>query len=272
MESEIDLHDIFRVLWKDRLLIGGIFCIAVVVVGAISFALPSAYRASCLIALGNFGDPIFTTESLTERILLSDELLAEVISELNLDIPPEDFNRFKESIRIKRVADNVLEISIETEDRMNASKIISNMVLLFVNSSEASYNKYKNSLTEKLTVTQKSLTALDDDISITREVLKNIDALSGITQEQLELSHSRTMEYLQNEEARRASLLEQYLNFKGQLDFLENMKVIVVSEEPLRPVKPQKVLIIGLGGMLGLIVGIFAAFLRRGRRPPEFSH
>jgi uncharacterized protein involved in exopolysaccharide biosynthesis len=40
MEDEINLRDIFRLLWKRRLLIISTFVIAVLVAGVISFAMP----------------------------------------------------------------------------------------------------------------------------------------------------------------------------------------------------------------------------------------
>jgi uncharacterized protein involved in exopolysaccharide biosynthesis len=39
MEDEIDLRDIFRVLWKRRLMIIGIFVVAVLVAGVMSFTI-----------------------------------------------------------------------------------------------------------------------------------------------------------------------------------------------------------------------------------------
>ncbi len=52
MEDEIDLRDIFGVLWKRRLLIVGTFIIAVLLAGVISFAVPPVYKVSSIIAIG----------------------------------------------------------------------------------------------------------------------------------------------------------------------------------------------------------------------------
>ena len=58
MDDEIYLRDIFGVLWKGRFLIIGIFMIFVLVAGVISVLAPPLYENSCIIALGNFGEPI----------------------------------------------------------------------------------------------------------------------------------------------------------------------------------------------------------------------
>ena len=233
MDDDIDLRDIFRVLWKNRFLILGIFLIAVVVAGVVSVAMPSVYRSSCIVALGNFGDPIYTDRYIAEEFLLSDELLLEVIDQLNLDVPPEKLKGFRDGIKIESVSDTVLKISIETKDRQNATEILQKMVSIILNHSEGSYNKYREMTSDKLLITQKHMIVLEEDINQTREVLKNIEKSSEISQEVLELRYSRTLEYLQNENSRYASLLAQYFDLKKQLDFMDNTRVIVVSEDPI---------------------------------------
>ena len=282
MDDEIDLREIFQfvrrvlskglhVVWKSRLLIISIFMIAVLVAGLISFTMTPVYKASCIIALGNYGDPINTNDVMVKELMLSDEYLLEVIDRLNLDVPPEEFMGFKESIEItKNITGNIFEISVETPDQQNATAIITQIVSIFLNRSEESYSKYNKSLSDKLAIAQGNLDVLDKDINQTREVLRNIDKLPGITQEQLELSHSRTLENLQNAESRRAGLLDQYIELKRQLDFMENIRVLLISEEPMQPMSSHKIRIVAIAGILGLMIGIFAAFLREGLgRPAE---
>ena len=57
MEDEIDLRDIFGVLWKRRLLILGTFIVAVLLAGVISFAMPPVYKVSSIVAVGLYDDP-----------------------------------------------------------------------------------------------------------------------------------------------------------------------------------------------------------------------
>jgi len=159
---------------------------------AISLLMPSIYRASCIIALGNFGDPVYTTEGTVKEILLSDEMLGGVIAQLKLDVTPKELRAFKEGIEIKHIADNVVEISIETEDQENATKIAKTMVSNFVGQSEERYNKYRGHLSERLVVDQQTLAALDNEINLTRETQRELEKLPGVSQETLELRYSRT--------------------------------------------------------------------------------
>jgi uncharacterized protein involved in exopolysaccharide biosynthesis len=169
VEDEIDLRDLLDVLWRERRLIAGIFLVAVLAAGAISLLMPSIYRASCIIALGNFGDPVYTTEDTAKELLLSDEMVGDVIAQLKLDVTPKELRAFKEGIEIKHIADNVLKISIETDDQENATKIIETMISTFVGQSEERYNKYRGHLSDRLVVDQQAIAALDDEINLTRE-------------------------------------------------------------------------------------------------------
>jgi uncharacterized protein involved in exopolysaccharide biosynthesis len=275
MEDEIDLRDAFhfvgrilrnglQVVWKNRILIISIFIIAVLVAGLISFTITPLYRASCIIAVGNYGDPIYTNATMAKEFMLSDECVLQVIDTLNLDVPPEKLRGFKENIKItKNITTDVWELSIETQDQQNATKVVTEIALNIINRSEYNYIKYNKFISEKIELTQKNIEAIDKDISLTREVLRNIDQLPGITQEQLELSHSRTLESLQNAESKRAALFDQYMELKRQLDFMEKTRILMISEEPTQPVWPRKAMIVGYAGFLGLIIGIIAAFLRR---------
>ena len=281
MDDEIDLRDVFHfsrrvlgnglhIIWKSRRLIISIFMIAVLVAGLISFAMTPVYKASCVIALGNYGDPIYTNDVLAKELLLSDEYLLGVIDTLNLDVPSTEFMKFKENIEITNITGSVFEISVETTDRQNATKIVIEMVSSFINHSETQYGKYNKLLSDKMVITEENLDVLDKDINQTRTVLRNIDKLPGTTtQEQLELSHSRTLENLQNAESKRASMLDQYIELKRQLDFMENARVLMRSEEPTEPIWPRKALIAAIGGILGLMIGIFEAFRREGLRRPN---
>lgn len=261
MDDEIDLRDIFRVLWKNRLLIAGIFMVAVVAAGAISLATPSVYRASYMVSLGNFGDPMFTDFSITKEYLLSDGVLSEAVDQLNLDIQPENLKSLKESIKITPVKDRVFKISIETNDQKNATAILQKIVSIYINDSEKSYNKYKSIVYDKLINTQNSMLRLEEDINRTHAVLRELGGPSEILEETEEMRYSRVLELLNSEEKMHAELQSQYLDLKERLELMENAEIIELSEMPSEPIT-RRMLPIAVAGMLGLMLGVFAAFLR----------
>jgi uncharacterized protein involved in exopolysaccharide biosynthesis len=286
MEEEIDLRDIIDFLWRSRLLIIGIFMIALLVAGVISLAMPSTYRASSIIALGNFCDPLYTGQENAKNIMLSDGFLLDVIKELNLNVSVNNFDAFKACINIRslrnsqlwfsidhstnttitineglKCTDDTLEISVESKSRQEAKEIVEGIVRLFANRSEGRYLKEKNLLSEQLAITQKILSTVEEDINQTQEELRDIEDGQGLLPAEKDLLYSKKLDYLRNEELQRLNLLDRYLDLQEQLALLENLEVVQPAREPI-PVEPHRTLIVVVAGILGLMVGILAAFLR----------
>lgn len=273
MEDELYLRDIFRILWRGRYLIIGIFIIAVLAAGVISFAIMSPiYKASCIVALGNYGDPIYTSQDLAATVMLSDEYLLDVIEQLNFDVPPDEFRRFKNGIKIAPVQEssNLLAISAERENGQECVEIVETIVGLFVERSEDNYNKYTKLLYDDLASTQERLEFVETDLSQTREAFVELSNAPGDPMSENELRVSRTLDLLNSQESRRSSLLDHELDLQKQLTLLTHLEVVQAVRAPVAPLKSQKVLMVAVAGMLGLMVGVLAAFLRVGlRRPVE---
>ena len=79
---------------------------------------------------------------------------------------------------------------------------------------------------------------------------------------QAEIGFSRSMDRLNNMDSRRSALLDRVLDIQKQLELLKHLEIVSPPVEPVSPRWPRKTLIVGIGGMLGLMVGILAAFLR----------
>ena len=294
MNDEIYLRDILRFLWRSRLLIIGIFMIAVLVAGVVSLAMPPSYRASSIIALGNFCDPLYTGQENARNIMLSDGFLLEVIKELNLKVSVNNLDSFRAGIKIKslrdsqhrfyidhstnttitineglKCTDDALEISAMSQSGQEAKEIVEGIVRLFANRSQERYIKEKNLLSEQLAVTQKILSTVEEDLNQTQEELRDIEDAQGLSPAEKDLLYSKRLEYLRSGNLQRLNLLDRYLDLQEQLALLENLEVAQPAREPI-PVEPHRTLIVVVAGMLGLMVGIFAAFLREGLgKPPE---
>ncbi|MDQ0285563.1 uncharacterized protein involved in exopolysaccharide biosynthesis [Desulfofundulus luciae] len=262
LEEELDLRDLILILWKRRRLILGIFITAVFAAAAISFIIPPTYEVSTIIALGVFPDPTYTSQASAREILLSDELLLTVIKDLKLNVPREKFRSFKETIKIESIKDtNFLKISVQTQNRAEGKAIVEKMVELFKERSEPSYQQHRQLLANQLNSVRTRLYAIETDIKKTREVLNAIESASGISPVEKDLRRSRTLEYLQSEESQRIELLDRYLALQKEINELKNVQVIRGAREPVYPVKPNKKLNVALAGMLGLMSGIFMAFI-----------
>lgn len=266
MDDEIDLRDIFSILWKRRLLIIGIFAVSVLMAGVISFTMPSVYRVSSIVAMGNFEDPVYTTQASAKSIMLSDQFLMDVFQQLP-NSTMSDFRKFKGGIKVEPVkdSDRLIEISAETPDRGEGKKAVEKMVLLYANLSENSYNKYEKILSDQLTTTQQRLEILDLEINQTRSALQDSLSSSSVL---AEIGFSRAMDRLNSLEAQKSALMDRSLDLQKQLQLLRNLEVVSPAGEPVSPIGPRRVLMVVIAGMLGLMVGIFAAFLRESLARP----
>lgn len=264
MDDEIDLRNIFNVLWMGRRLVGGIFIASVIVAIIISFVIPQVYQISGIVALGNFGEPIYTSQAAATEIMLSDEFLLDVFHEINLNLTPSKFAELRDTIKIVPVknTESLLQISIESKDKRQGIDIVEEIISLFANKSKDRYDKQMQLLSDQLTVTNESLDILEADISQTRDVLTSIEGVSGAPSEGNEMRVSRTLDYLQAEESRRSAMLDRYLDLKGQITLARQLDVVQMPTEPIAPIGPRKVLIVAVIGILGLMIGIFVVFLR----------
>ncbi len=272
MEDEIYLSDIFRVLWKNRYMIIGIFAIFVLVAGVVSFAVMSpSYRSSAIVALGNYGEPIYTSQDSAMAIMESDEYMLDVIDQLDFEVPPEEFRSLKEGIEIEPVkgSSSLLMISAVRKEKQEGKEIVDTMIRLFGERSENSYNRQQKILSDSLASTEMRLETTELDLGQTREVLMEIiEYGSGTPTMDIELRISRTLDYLQSGESRRSTLLDRELELEKQLTLLRHLEVIQETREPVAPIESKRVVIVAVAGMLGLMVGILAAFVREGLRRP----
>lgn len=270
MDDEIDLRDIFRVIWKGRLLIIGVFVAVVLIAGVVSFTIPSVYRVSSIIAAGNFDDPVYTSQASVMSIMLSDEFLQEVFEQLSTNVTGGSFAAFKNSVNVVPVkdSDRLIEISVETPDRQEGKEAVEKMVRVYANRSQDSYSKSKRILSDQLAVIQERLDIIDLDINQSREALQNMLDSSGPSDVQAEMRFSRTLDRLIGLETERSAQIDRSLDLQKQLELIRNIEVVSPAREPVSPIGPRKTLIMAIAGMLGLMAGIFAAFLLESLRGP----
>ena len=271
MEDEIDLRDIFGVLWKRRLLILGTFIIAVLLAGVASFAMPPVYKVSSIIAVGLYDDPAYTSQASMKNVMLSDEFLLEVFEVISPNGTSSDFRTFKDSVEVgpAKDSDRLIEISIETKKRKEGLKAVETMTRLYSTLSDNSYYKQKKILEDQLANTEQRLSIINMEINQTREALQEIEGTSSSSVVQAEMRFSRTLDLLNGKESQRSALLDRRLELQKQLLLIRNLEIVQPAREPISPIWPRKVLIVAIAGMLGLMTGVFAAFLREGLGKPE---
>lgn len=270
MDDEIDLRDIFRILWKRRLMIIGIFIVAVLIAGVISFAMTPVYRVSSIIAMGNFEEPVYTSQTSVKSIILSDEFLLEVFNQIRPNATSSEFAAFRNSVKVEAIkdSDKLIKISVDSPKRQEGMVAVEKIIGLYANRSEDSYNRQKKILTDQLAVTLQRLGVIDLEINQTQEALQGIQETMGSSAVQGEMQFSRTLDRLNNMQTQRSALIDRRLELQKQLVLIRNLEVIQPAREPVNPIWPRKALIVAIAGMLGLMIGIFAAILREGLGRP----
>ena len=272
MEDEIDLRDIFGVLWKRRLLILGTFIIAVLLAGVASFAMPPVYKVSSIIAVGLYDDPAYTSQASMKNVMLSDEFLLETFEAISPNGTSGDFRTFKDDVKVEPVkdSDRLVEISIETKKRKEGLKAVETMIERYSVLSQNSYNKQKKILEDQLANTEQRIQVINLEINQTREALQEMEETSGSsTAVQAEMRFSRTLDILNGKESQRSALMDRRMELDKQLLLIRNLEIVQPAKEPISPIWPRKALIVGIAGILGLMLGVMAAFLREGLARPE---
>jgi LPS O-antigen subunit length determinant protein (WzzB/FepE family) len=124
-----------------------------------------------------------------------------------------------------------------------------------------------------LAYTLQRLAVIDQEVNQTQEVLLGIQGIQDLTEPstvQGEMQFSRTLDRLNGIQALRSALIDRRLDLEKQLELIRNLKVVQPPVMPVNPIWPRKALIVGIAGVIGLMIGIFAAFLREGLgRPAE---
>lgn len=270
MEDEIDLRDIFGVLWKRRLLILGTFVIAVLLAGVISFAMPPVYKVSSIIAVGLYDDPAYTSQASMKNVMLSDEFLLEVFEVISPNGTSSEFRTFKDNVKVEpaKDSDKLVEISIETKKRKEGLKAVETMIERYSVLSQNSYGKQKKILEDQLADAEQRLAIINKEINQTYEAFQGLQNSSSSLSGEAELRFSRTIDLLSGKETQRSALMDRHIDLQRQLQLLRNLEIVQPAREPISPIWPRKALIVGIAGILGLMAGVLAAFLREGLAKP----
>lgn len=271
MDEEIDLRDIFSTLWKSRTLIIGISVTFILIAGIISFAMPSVYEVSSIVAMGNFNDTVYVSPISATSIMQSDEFLLDVFERIHPNATEGEFTAFKDRVNVESVkgSNRLVKISVETSDGAEGQKAVEMMIWLYANRSAESYNEQKNILSGQLAVAQERLDAINIQINLTNSALINLEESSDSSSVQSEMRFSRTLDRLSEMETQRSALIERIQDLQEQLELLRHLDVVQPAREPVSPIGPRRALNMAIAGMLGLMIGIFAAFLREGFRRPD---
>lgn len=279
-QDEIDLVDIFRILYKhSKLIIGGTL-LATAIAVAIVLVLPKIYEVSSIFEPGKVGDNnIVSPEYLKESILGSayDYKIRE-----SLQIPPEDYPKFKVYIPKNT---SLVKVSIEGSDTKKSEDIL-NKLNSFLNEDINERIKYEQDLIKnQMSIAvinnkkiEEKIILLRNQIEQTRKKIKLLEAsklkaLSISTEGAMsvllysnEIQNQQTYadaqeEKLKNLEEESQGADVRIDNLQLQLNRLKGMKIIKPVTVSDKPVKPKKTLIVVLVFVASLLAMSMCAFV-----------
>lgn len=249
-EDEIDLRDLILVLWKWRKLILAIFLASLLIGTVISFAVSPVYQVQAKISIGNLAlepsntQPQITPEAAKEMLLSSDlreEAWGAGTDAGGLNVTPVENT-------------NILEITLDTDDPQQGEVLLNKLITLFDEREGVQYERSKELINNDLQRTEGELQEINKSIKQTRDLLENLPSSTS------EIQQAGLLDTLSRFTEQRDKLLEKKLDSEQKLNNIEGIKVLEKPEAPSSPVRPRKKLNIAVAGVLGLMVGVFAAF------------
>jgi capsular polysaccharide biosynthesis protein len=260
-EEKIDLRDYINVLLKRKNIIILIFLIAIIAAAMASYFTISPspiYKSSITFSVAQIDDQavINITESL--EIMKSSLFLNEVINRMDLEI---NTGQLKSQIEVKNLkGTNFIEISVVDNSPEKAKNLAENITEVFVRQNQGKYQEKVKLVEDRLKALEEQITEFEKNIEEIKKTIKEIATSKELSegerqfQTSLLLSSSVTARELYN------TLTDQANSLRVSLKSYEDCKIINNAQTLVSPIKPNKKLNILIAGVLGLFVGIFAAF------------
>lgn len=258
-EEEIDLREYIDVLLKRKGIVILIFLIAVITVALVSyFVLTPVFQASTVFSVAKIDGRALINITEALEIIKSNIVLDEVINRVGMEETAKQLSSQITAESLKGT--NFIKISVVADSPEKTKSLVESIIEVFIKQNQAEYQEQTKLIEDRLKALEEQIAESEkniQEIEKTKEKLATSEELSeGERQFQttLLLSSSITERELYND------LTNQVNSFKTSLNKCQNFKILNYAQLPVVLVKPNKKLNILIAGVLGLFVGIFAAF------------
>ena len=146
-EDEIDLKELFGILWAKKTLIIGITTLITVIAGIYAFNKTPIYKATALVEIGNYKLHNNNNNNNNNKAILDSTAdLSKKINLLFIDMLKNEQNRKAEisSISVPKKSNNFIEIKAEATSNKLASEEILKVVAYIKNKHQKILNDVKN--------------------------------------------------------------------------------------------------------------------------------
>lgn len=287
-EQAPGLRDVFRILWRNRLLIGLI--VAVTTIGAFGYSItqPKTYTASSRVLIqdvlspavlsslggsrggsrsGALGDLSTETQS---KIVESSVVANRVIDALKITTPPQKLLKL---IKVRVLGDSLLAIDASAGTPQAAAALSDSFAQQYLEYRKelatGEIGRVIQALTQSAAENRKRIDELDQRIITLSE---RIAVLSPPSPAVLTSGQAREKARLQEESVRlsseRAGLLDRLSDEESRARTLELTKisssgeVVQQAAVPVKPSRPKPFIDAILGLVIGSIIGVTVAFAR----------
>ena len=306
-EDEIDLKELFKILWSKKILIISLTSVITLLAGIYAFNKTPIYEATALVEIGNYK---LHNNNNNKAILDSTADLSKKLNLLFIDMLKNEKDRKVEisSISVPKKSSNFIEIKAEAISNEIASREILRVVDYIKNKHQKILNDVKNRreleiknintkidnikskeiklLSEKIDIQQANLNDYKLQLNTIGKNIKDIEnsnpALTALKlMEKRDLSsfilelNLQLMDMRNQKDELETTSINQLLEKKQLVESMmlphnyKNSEVIgrVITND--HPIKPKKKLVVAVAFIAGFILSIFLVFIMNAFRKED---
>jgi len=258
-EEEIDLREYINVMLKRKSIIILIFLIAVITATLVSyFALTPVYQSSATFAVALVDNRPALNISESIEIMSSNLILDEVIKKMNLNTSASELKSQIKAENLKGT--NFIKVSVEANSPEEAKELVENTIEVFIEQNQSEYQEKIKLIEIRLKLLEEQIAEFEKSIQEIEKTKKKIAASEELPEGERQFQTSLLLSSSVTERELYNTLTDQISSLKTSLNNCQDFRVINYAQLPVVPIKPNKKLNILIAGVLGLFVGIFAAF------------
>jgi capsular polysaccharide biosynthesis protein len=257
-EEEVDLRKYVKVIIKRKRIILSVFLISVIISIIAALKMPKVYEINSTIQLGSINELLIKKEE-AKAIMLNQNSLLTITNALGLKTSIESL---QESIKISDITGtNLLKIKITHSDVDTAIKMNEAITKPLITQGQAIYQEHLIIVKERLDELDAEIKNAESDISRTQTLMSGLPSASNISQSDVSLRIILLQNTLPNYENNLSMLRGQRNDLKLLLSNSKNFSIFDPSIKPKNPLGTNKKQGVFVAGVLGLLLGVFLAFI-----------
>lgn len=284
---EIDLREYIMVLIDRWKLITAILVVSILAASVYAFVVAEPiYEVDAKIHLGsnsgNYSKPSFAKEvfksssywrkannrtdlnlSFAElnRLLTNDFKVnyKQVNKRVDLNLEQKDLARFIKNRVEFRWAEKIIDMNLKTNNPAKAKKALEKLILIYKEESHQEFKEQLKQKKESIFELKKELTNLKKEIKQRQNSYQDLIKSDLSTTDKVILTNDFTNQLNKLKELR-VKLIKDKNALAEEINDMSKLKVINPPLASSQPIEPNKRLILAIAGVLGLMLGVFAAF------------